>query len=262
MIKFTIITCTFNAEKVLQRTLDSVLRQTYPEVEHIIQDGLSFDDTLDMAEAYKKVSDQESPAHEVFVEFERDFGLYCAMNSALEKATGDYVVFLNAGDTLPSSDTLELLAASIDKEKPLPGVLYGDTNIVDDAGHFLHKRRLAPPEHLNWRSFLNGMVVCHQSFYALTSIAQETPYDMRYKFSSDVDWCIRIMQKSEQEGRQLLNAHMVLCNYLEGGMTVKNHRASLRERFHVMRRNYGLLPTLLMHIRFFFRNLDKKEEGE
>ncbi len=258
MIKFTIITCTFNAEPVMQRTLESVLRQTYPEVEHIIQDGLSSDATMQMAKEYKVVSDQESPAHDVVLVSERDSGLYDAMNRALARATGDYLVFLNAGDKLPGSDTLELLAASIGKGKPLPGVVYGDTNIVDSEGRFLHKRRLAPPDHLTWRSFLKGMLVCHQSFYALTSIAQATPYDMRYKFSSDVDWCIRIMQKSEQEGRQLLNAHMVLCDYLEGGMSVKNHRASLRERFTVMRRHYGLLPTLLMHFCFLFRAMRKK----
>ena len=132
MIKFTIITCTYNAGHELQRTTDSVLRQTYPEVEHIIQDGCSRDKTLEIANEYKQVSDQESSAHDVIIVTETDGGLYDAMNRGLKRATGDYVVFLNAGDKLPDSDTLEQLAAAIGKATPLPGVLYGDTNIVDD----------------------------------------------------------------------------------------------------------------------------------
>ncbi|MGI6224184.1 MAG: glycosyltransferase family 2 protein [Prevotella sp.] len=259
MIKFSIITCTYNAEHYLQRTLESVLRQTYPEVEHIIQDGCSKDETVQMAKEYKEISDQESSAHDVVFVSEHDGGLYDAMNRAMQRATGDYLVFLNAGDKLPGSDTLELLAATIGKEQPLPGVLYGDTNIVDDEGRFLHKRKLAPPERLTWRSFRKGMLVCHQSFYVLTSIAKETPYDLRYKLSADVDWCIRVMKKSQESGRKLLNARMVLCDYLEGGMSIKNHRASLHERFTVMRRHYGLFTTLLMHFYFIFRNLNKKE---
>lgn len=259
MIKFTIITCTYNAGHELQRTTDSVLRQTYPEVEHIIQDGCSRDKTLEIANEYKQVSDQESSAHDVIIVSETDGGLYDAMNRGLKRATGDYVVFLNAGDKLPDSDTLEQLAAAIGKTTPLPGVLYGDTNIVDDQGHFLHRRRLAPPEKLSWRSFLNGMLVCHQSFYALTSIAKATPYDLRYRLSADVDWCIRVMKEAHRQHRPLLNSHLVLCDYLEGGMSIKNHRASLRERFTVMRRHYGLLPTLFMHFCFIFRAIGKKK---
>lgn len=258
MIKFSIVTCTYNAGQTLQRTLDSVLRQTYPEVEHIIEDGLSSDKTLEIATEYKQVSDEESSAHDVKIFSERDHGLYDAMNKAIERVTGHYVVFLNAGDTLPGSDTLELIAASIDKEKPLPGVLFGDTDIVDGEGRFVRHRRLSPPEHLTWRSFKMGMVVCHQAFYVATDIAQRTPYNLQYRFSADVDWCIRVMKTCEAEGRSLLNVRLVVCNYLEGGMTEQNHRASLKERFNVMRDHYGLFTTLMMHVWFAIRSLVKK----
>lgn len=258
MIKFTIITCTFNAEHTLQRTVDSVLRQTYPEVEHIIQDGLSRDKTLDIATEYKQISDEESSAHDVMVFSERDHGLYDAMNRAMARATGAYLVFLNAGDVFPGSDTLELVAASIDKEAPLLGVLYGDTDIVDDEGQFVRHRRLSPPDHLTWRSFRHGMLVCHQAFYAATDIAQRTPYDLTYRYSADVDWCIRVMKRCQEEKRTLLNVNLVVCNYLQDGMTTANHRASLKERFTVMRRHYGLFTAVLMHLWFAIRAVIRK----
>lgn len=255
MIKFTIVTCTFNAEHELQRTLNSVLCQTYADVEHLILDGLSHDHSVEMALAYKQRSDEASNGHEVVVLSERDGGLYDAMNKGISKATGDYIVFLNAGDTLPSEATLEHIANSIGDGEALPGVIYGDTDIVDDEGRFLRHRRLQPPTHLSWRSFRLGMLVCHQAFYALAALAKDNPYNLNYRYSADVDWCIRIMKEAEEKHLRLKNVGEVIVHYLDGGMTEKNHRASLRERFNVMCHHYGLPVTLVMHLWFFVRNL-------
>ena len=82
---------------------------------------------------------------------------------------------------------------------PLPAVLYGDTNIVDSDGNFLHPRRLSPPEDLTWKSFRQGMLVCHQAFYARIDFAIATPYDQQYRYSADVDWCIRVMKAAAKE---------------------------------------------------------------
>ena len=97
------------------------------------------------------------------------------------------------------------------------------------------------------------MLVCHQAFYARLDIAKNLPYDTHYRFSADVDWCIRVMRESERMGLPLYNINKVVANYTEEGATTKNHRASLRERFDVMRRHYGLLTTIVMHIWFLFR---------
>lgn len=259
MITFSVITCTYNACGTLMRTLNSVMSQTWPHVEHLIIDGSSSDGTLEMALRYKENSDVEENGHSVSIVSERDKGLYDAMNKGLARATGDYVVFLNAGDVYPSPDTLELIAGSVGEGEQLPAVLYGDTDIVNGEGHFLRHRRLQPPqEGLSWHSFRQGMLVCHQAFYARTDVAKRTAYDQRYRYSADVDWCIRIMKAAEHDALPLKNVDMVVVNYLDGGMTTKNHRASLRERFSVMRRHYGLLSTLGMHLWFVFRAVFKK----
>lgn len=257
MIKFTIVTCTFNAEHELQRTLDSVFHQSYADVEHLILDGLSRDRSVEMAQTYKQRSDEARTGHEVVVCSERDSGLYDAMNKGIARAAGDYIVFLNAGDTFPSEATLEHIAHSIGDGEALPGVIYGDTDIVNGEGRFLRHRRLQPPAKLTWRSFRNGMLVCHQAFYALTTLAKDNPYNLNYRFSADVDWCIRVMKEAERRHLTLKNVDEVVVNYLDGGMTEKNHRASLCERFSIMRYHYGLPLTLIMHVWFAVRQLKK-----
>ena len=252
MIYFTIITCTYDASKYIDRTLASVQEQSYPHIEHFIIDGVSKDDTVKKAQTY--AYDSHYP---VIVKSEPDKGLYDAMNKGIQLAKGNYIIFLNAGDVFHEEDTLTCIAEQL-KGKPLPGVIYGDTDIVDNNGNFIRKRRLAPPEKLSWKSFKQGMLVCHQSFYARTDIAKQVPYNLIYKYSADVDWCIRIMKEAEKQGLELWNTHKTLCSYLEGGMTEKSHRASLKERFMVMSDHYGMLTTILQHLWFVVRAIIKR----
>lgn len=258
MIKFAIITCTYQAEKELKRTLRSVLEQTYKDVEHLIVDGASTDATLRLAQAYVTESQAQNNGHQVMVTSEPDKGLYDAMNKGLKHATGDYVLFLNAGDTFPSESTLTQVAACAERASVLPGVLYGDTDIVDNEGRFVRHRRLSPPKKLSWKSFMQGMLVCHQAFYARTDLAKKVPYQLKYRYSADVDWCIRVMKMAQKQGLPLCNVQTVVANYLDGGMTEKNHKTSLKERFRVMESHYGYLPTLFMHAWFAVRSVLKK----
>ena len=241
--KFSIITVTYNAGAVLEDTIQSVITQTYRNVEYIIVDGGSKDHTLDIINRYRE------HIHTLFCE--PDKGLYDAMNKGIRLATGDYLCFLNAGDELHDDDTLQLMVHSITGTE-LPDVLYGETAIVDEEGHFLRMRRLSAPENLNWKSFKDGMIVCHQAFFPRRELAE--PYDLRYRFSADFDWCIRIMKKSHT----LHNTHLTLIDYLNEGMTTRNHRASLHERFRIMCRHYGYPSTLARHAWFALRLLLKK----
>ena len=242
--KFSIITVTYNAGKVLEDTIQSVVFQTYRNVEYIIVDGGSTDNTLDVAHKYQERINK--------VISEPDKGLYDAMNKGIRMATGDYLCFLNAGDELHENETLQKIVFTL-KGKELPDVIYGETAIVDEEGHFLHMRRLSTPEHLHWKSFKEGMLVCHQAFFARRELALANPYDLRYRFSADFDWCIRIMKQS----KYLHNTHLTLIDYLNEGMTTQNHKASLKERFRIMTKHYGWISTILHHgwfaIRLFYK---------
>ena len=258
-MKISIITITYNAARTLQRTLDSVAMQTYADIEHLIIDGASKDDTIAIALHY-----QEQSRHEVIVQSEPDRGLYDAMNKGLQKATGEYLVFLNAGDTLYAPNTIETVVRCAPKFPLLleraegeaaPAVIYGDTAITDAEGNFLHLRTHRPPKHLTWKSFKKGMLVCHQAFYVRTDIAQQFPYNLQYRHSADVDWCIRIMREAERLHLPLANTHAILANFEEGGDTTQHHRDSLKERFKIMMHHYGLCQTVVMHAWFIVRLL-------
>lgn len=258
--KITVVTVTYNAEQTLERTLQSVASQTYPRVEHLIVDGLSVDGTLSLIQEYAEDNSVCDTPHEIQFIREPDSGLYDAMNKAIDNANGDYLVFLNAGDKFHSDDTLERVVETVSSvhgnefdEATWPAVLYGETDIVDDNGVFLRHRRLQTPETLSWRSFLSGMLVCHQSFYVRTDMARQFHYNLRYRFSGDFDWCIRIMKDAQQQGQSLFNTRMVLTDYLSEGMTTKNHRKSLMERFRIMCRHYGCVQTIRQHLWFVVR---------
>ena len=212
-------------------------------MEYIIVDGASKDRTMDIVNRYRE--------HIAIVVSERDKGLYDAMNKGIGLATGDYLCFLNAGDSFHEDDTLQQMVHSIHTPQ-LPDVLYGETELVDHEGHFLRMRRLSAPEVLTWKSFRQGMLVCHQAFFPRRDLVM--PYDLRYRFSADFDWCIKIMKKS----KVLHNTHLTLIDYLAEGMTTRNHKASLKERFSIMTRHYGWTSTLAFHLWFVLRLLLKK----
>lgn len=247
MLKLSIITVTYNAEATLLRTLQSVESQTEPRhIEHIIIDGASKDSTLALLRDYQQRNGSRYP---ITVKSEPDKGLYDAMNKGMDAASGEFICFLNAGDKLHSCTTIADTFSQAATDNI--GIIYGDTNIVDDAGQYLHPRHLLPPEHLTSKSFQRGMLVCHQSFYARRTLSPH--YNLNYRFSADVDWCIRVMKAGEIAQMTNHYTHTVLTDYLEEGMTTRNHRASLIERFQVMRHHYGLIPTIWHHFTFLFR---------
>ena len=242
--KFSIITITYNAASVIEPTLASVATQTYRNFEYLLIDGGSSDDTVAKAQA--------SGIEFAHIVSERDNGLYDAMNKGIKLAKGDYLCFLNAGDAFHSSDTLDKIVAAIPDGTSLPDILYGETAEVDENRNFVRMRRLQAPEKLHWTSFKQGMLVCHQAFYARRDLVPM--YDLKYRLSADVDWCIKIMKRSEN----MVNVGFTVVDYLQNGLSLQNHRASLIERFKIMCKHYGVFSTVAHHIWFVLRAVIKK----
>ena len=258
-LRITVATVTYNASALISQTIASVEEQDYPYVEHLVIDGNSTDDTLIQIHHYQERNSIAEIQHEVRCLSEPDEGLYDAMNKALREATGDYILYLNAGDTLHDAHTLSSLAQKAMEGAVRPAVIYGDTDLYDRKGNFVRHRRLSPPKNLTWRSFKQGMLVCHQAFCANLDLAREQPYDLKYRFSADFDWCIRIMKQAARNRIPLVSAGQVVAHYLDDeGTTQQNHKASLRERFRIMARHYGLLSTSLRHLWFVVRAFLKR----
>ena len=239
----SIITITWNASSTLPPTLKSVGEQTFRDFEHILVDGASSDDTLAVA--------RRDGLPSLRIVSEPDRGLYDAMNKGLRMARGKYVLFLNAGDSFADSAVLQAYA---DAAVANPDIIYADTLVVDEARNVVGSRHLSVPDQLTFDSFSRGMLVCHQAFMVRRSLAPE--YDLRYRFSSDYDWTIRCIALTEPS--RCINLHRNAIYYLYDGLTGRNHRASLIERFHVMRRHYGVATAVRRHLSFIPRALSRK----
>jgi len=241
----SIITVVYNSVHLLEKTIVSVLDQTYPNIEHLIIDGGSTDGTLEIIRKYDhKIAWWHS---------EPDKGLYDAMNKGLNAATGDFVWFLNSGDLPFGNETLSLIFSK--NSDPAAAIYYGDTLVVDSGYQEIGLRRLRPPEKLTWKSFKKGMLVCHQAILVHRSIAPG--FNLTYPHSADFDWVINALKKAGgQEGKKaIVNTHQVLCRFLDGGQSKHTIRISLFERFDIMCQNYGLIPTILRHVPIAFRFL-------
>ena len=226
----SVITVVYNNVADIERTMLSVLNQTYLAIEYIVIDGKSTDGTLEVARRY---SDKLAKLIS-----EKDKGIYDAMNKGIAAATGDYIIFINSGDGFYENGTVAHVFASAEDAD----IYYGETEMMDEAGNNLGRRRHATPEAFTWKSFKYGMSISHQAIYIKGSLVE--PYDPKYQLSADIDWILRAAKKA----KKIVNVNAYVARYKVGGMSKQKHKQSLLERFDIMKKYYGLLPTLLNHV--------------
>jgi len=234
----SIITVVYNSYKFLEGTIESISKQTHKNFEYIIVDGGSTDGTLDLIKKHDASIDK-------FVS-EPDNGLYDAMNKALQMAEGVYVWFINSGDKIYENETIAFLSQLAEKEN-YPDVMYGETIIIDEADNEIGLRRLRPPQNMTWKSLINGLVVCHQSF--LVKKEKAPLYNLKLKIAADYDWILKCLKNAAT----VVNTQLYLSRYLDNGLSKNNIKKALRERFGIMVKNYGLLNTMFNHILIGFR---------
>ncbi|NEU10325.1 glycosyltransferase [Flavihumibacter sp. R14] len=227
--KLSVITIVYNNVRDIERTMLSVLNQKYPDIEYIIIDGESTDGTVQVVEKYR---------HQLssFIS-EPDGGIYDAMNKGLALATGDYVLFMNSGDEIYAQDTVSRVFDSA----PDADIYYGETEMFDQEWKSIGQRRHKAPNTFTWKSFQQGMSVSHQAIYIRRDLTD--PFDSRYHLSADIDWIIKAAKKAVI----IVNTNMYVAKYLVGGMSKAKHMQSLKERFNIFTRHYGLVPNILNH---------------
>jgi len=247
MPQLTIITITYNAEKYLGRTLQSVATAARlvpgvaDSIEYILIDGASTDGTLQVAERYSLILNR--------IMSEPDRGLYDAMNKGLSLATGEYVWFLNAGDEVHDGQVLSRLLHAFESQAD---VYYSDALFVRTDGEAVGLRsEVTPhtlPKKIHWQDFALGMKISHQAFIVRRTIAPS--YDIT-NLSADIDWEILCLKKSKKTEY----LPFVLCRYLVGGLSTQQHHRSLKDRFKVLQKHFGLLPTVKNHLRIGWRGI-------
>lgn len=219
--RFSIITVVRNGRETLERTFQSVVSQTYSNYEYIVIDGGSADGTQGLIQQY-----EGKIAHWIS---EPDRGIYDAMNKGMAAATGDYLWFLNSGDAIHSTDTLELLARQATDR---PEIIYGDYVLYyAETG----KQKYLKAPLLSWKGLSNGMIVSHQA--VLCRRDRCVPYDLRYRVVSDLDWLIAVTHRSTS----ISYSQIPMALYLAGGFSDRQFTKGWFERLQIIQSRFGWL---------------------
>ena len=203
----TIITVCRNHAQELERTIRSVESQTWQEKEYLVIDGASTDDSLDVIKA-----------HEASITrwvSEPDQGIYDAMNKGVKMAQGEWVIFMNAGDTFAGDDTLQRVFGN-----PLDAdVIYGDVI----KGELVKKAEAPRNAH--------RMFYCHQSAFVRTSCLREFPFDTRHRMSAD----FKRVKQLYLSGKRFRQLDFPVANFDTQGVSNRNRSAGLYDNIQVIR---------------------------
>ena len=214
-IKISVITVSLNVGSTIGKTIQSVLNQTYPNYEIIVKDGLSSDDTL-----------QNIPESEkILVVSAKDTGIYNAMNEAVKYASGDYLLFLNAGDVLYSNNVFEEMVQEIDAYPS--DVFYGD---YVRKGIIIHQ----PSCLKKFTIFRNALN--HQSMFFLGSIFKDGEwYDESYKILADYELTVRLFCN----GKRFRHVPLIIDEYEGNGFSESTDGLKKnKEEMEIIRKNY------------------------
>ena len=197
-MNISIITATFNSGKTLRDTLESIRLQTYQDIEAIVVDGGSKDNTLDIVREYESLL----PGKLRWIS-EPDKGIYDAMNKGIKMATGDIIGILNSDDFYTSDDVLQKVAEEFVKDATLEAV-YGDIHFVKSENLKKCTRYYSSKLFRPWLLRF-GFMPAHPSFYVRREVYEKYGlYDLQFKTSSDFEWMVRLFAKHHIKAKYLL----------------------------------------------------------
>lgn len=203
-LKISVITATYNSGKTIEDTIKSVLQQRYTDVEHVIKDGGSKDNTVAICQDYQEKSYQPydgSPSKafkRMLLLSDKDKGIYDAMNQGVQAATGDVIGILNSDDFFTSDDVLERVAKEFEANSSLEAV-YGDIHFVaanaslGNPGKCIryYSSAIFRPWLLRF-----GFMPAHPAFYVRREVYEKYGlYDLDFHTSSDFEWMVRLFSK-------------------------------------------------------------------
>lgn len=188
-MKISIITATYNSGATVRDTIESVLRQTFPEIEYLLVDGASKDNTIEIVK-------EMEPRFERRLRYisEPDKGIYDAMNKGIKMATGDVVGILNSDDFFTSDDVIAQVVQAFESDESIDAV-YGDIHFVKDEDLKKCTRYYSSKSFRPWLLRF-GFMPAHPSFYCKKEIFEKYGlYDLQYRTSSDFEMMVRLLGK-------------------------------------------------------------------
>lgn len=227
----SIVTVSYNAASVIEQTILSVINQDYLNIEYIIIDGGSKDDTIDIIKKYEdKIA---------FWVSEKDKGVYDAMNKGILKAHGKYINFMNAGDTFFNQSVISTIIAKTHNSST---IIYGDTMVYLSKGKFHQKPKRI--EYIN-----KQMIFGHQATFILTAYHQEHLYDISYKSSADYNFFYQTYNK----GLTFQYIPIIIANYDGAEGISKNIFLSKIEDRKIQNKEITKIWLLSLHLKYYIQ---------
>ena len=231
-IKFSIITVLYNNSSCIKKTIESIVNQTYKNIEYIIIDGNSEDDTLKICNQYKDKIDK--------LISQPNAGVYGNMNRGMSYISGDYLIFMNCDDTFADEYALENLADTILK-KDEPDFIYGNSLEESHDGKNYYEKKAHNHTYL-WY----GMFTRHQAMVYKISIIHNFNllYDLNYKMAADYDFTARFLANA----KTILYVDDILCIYKQGGISTVHFKTALKEQLKIGKEvlNYNIFKRFLI----------------
>jgi glycosyltransferase involved in cell wall biosynthesis len=226
-VRVSIITGCLNSEQTIERTINSVIDQTYPNIEYIIIDGGSTDKTQDIIKKYEdRIAKWIS---------EPDRGVYDAMNKGIVHSTGDILYFLNAGDYLYNTKIIEQVVDRFADESVV--AVYGNVEVLNDSG----KKKGIRGCEVTHNNLLYRRI-CHQALFVRRVLFDEIGlYSDEFKFSADHDFIVRAIKKKQDK---FLYINETIAKYRDGGMSCKMMEKTKLEDLKIISSNYNIAQFL------------------
>ncbi len=231
-MKVSVITATYNSEKTLPMTMESVLAQTHRDIEHIIVDGGSIDATVKIARNYA----DKYGERELKIISEPDQGIYDAMNKGLALATGDIVGILNSDDFFTTPKVIERIE-TVFNENPTLDAVYGDICYVDPEDIHRVVRYYSSESFRRWKMKM-GFMPAHPSFYCRRKVYDKLGnFDLDFKIAADFENLLRLIYR----GR--ISTQYIPMNFVTmrtGGASTRgfiSHKDIMRDHFKAYKKN-------------------------
>ncbi|MCG3708944.1 glycosyltransferase [Aliarcobacter butzleri] len=209
--KVTVVTVTYNAEKYLEQTIKSVIEQDYPNIEYIIIDGASSDKTVDIINKYEK--------YITYWISEPDSGIYDAMNKGIDIATGEWINFMNAGDSFTELSTISNVINNLDK----------NTDIIAGDIYYLENSKSTYKKSYGLDKKFDGMFCCHQAMFVKTYLMKKYKFNTIYKIVADYDFTL----KCAMNNYNFQFVDFAVANFLSGGISETNKIQAKIEDFFI-----------------------------
>lgn len=232
MIRVTVLTVAYNSEKTIARTIESVLNQTYQNIEYIIIDGVSKDGTVAIAEGYREAFFQVGKTMRIVSE--KDQGMYDALNKGIRMAEGELIGGINSDDWY-EPNTVERMAAFY--EETQYDLAWADLRIVRESSSFIKRARIG--------RLWTTAGFCHPTMFARRSVLLAYPYALGY-MDADFD----MVTRAHRDGKKICLLNETLANYSFGGMStkksIKDFHKRVKMKYATYRRN-GYSPLYWLY---------------